>query len=208
MASTPTLAMPNFIEPFVIEPDASENRIGVVLTQQGKSIAFMNRALGMLKRSWSTYAREMLAIVVPVQTRRPYLMGRKFFIQSDQRSLKYLLEQRITTTEQHKWVSKLFGYEYEIIYKPGKENSVADALSRMASSPCVDALFVSQAQVWDNIKEEVVSHPYIKKINKLAIENLGGPYTWRNGLVCYKNRVVVSPKSNIIQQILREFHDS
>ena len=71
----------------------------------------------------------MLTIVVAVQLWRPYLLGHKFVIQTDQRSLKYLLEQCITTSEQQKWVSKLLGYDYEIVYKPGKENSVADALS-------------------------------------------------------------------------------
>ncbi|KAJ8636133.1 hypothetical protein MRB53_010400 [Persea americana] len=77
---------------------------------------------------------------------------------------------------------KAIGYEYEIIYEPGKENSAADALSRMAGNPCLDALFVSQAKVWDNIKEEAISHPYMQKIGKLATENPGSPYTWRNGL--------------------------
>jgi hypothetical protein len=100
MTSTPTLAMPNFAEVFVIESDASGDGIGAVLTQQGRPIAFMSRALGLSKRAWSTYAREMLAIVVAVQLWRPYLLGRKFVIQTDQRSLKYLLEQRITTPEQ------------------------------------------------------------------------------------------------------------
>ena len=53
MTSTPTLAMPNFNEPFVIESDALGDGIGAVLTQQGKPMAFMSQALGVSKRSWS-----------------------------------------------------------------------------------------------------------------------------------------------------------
>jgi hypothetical protein len=78
MTSTPALVMPNFDEPFVIESDASGDGIGVVLSQQQRLIAFMSRALGLSKRTWSTYAREMLAIVVVVQLWRPYLLARKF----------------------------------------------------------------------------------------------------------------------------------
>ena len=40
------------------------------------------------------------------------------------------MEPQISSLEQHKWVTKLFGYDYEIIYKNGKENVVVDALSR------------------------------------------------------------------------------
>ncbi|RVW93094.1 Retrovirus-related Pol polyprotein from transposon 17.6 [Vitis vinifera] len=178
MTSTPTLAMPNFNEPFVIESDASGDGIGVVLTQQGKPIAFMSRALGVSKRSWSIYAQEMLAIVHAIQTWRPYLLGRKFYIQTDQRSLKYLLEQRITTPEQQEWVAKLLGYDYEITYKPGRENSAADALSRVVSSPSLNALFVPQAPLWDEIKAEAIKHPYMDKIGKLATDSPGAPYTW------------------------------
>ncbi|KAF2325569.1 hypothetical protein GH714_030457 [Hevea brasiliensis] len=208
MTTTPTLAMPNFNEPFIIESNASGDGIGVVLTQHGKPIAFMSRSLGLSKRSWSTYAREMLTIVQAVQIWRPYLMGRKFFIQTDQHSLKYFLEQRIVTPEQQKWVSKLLGYDYEIIYKPGNENLAADTLSRMVGSPHLDAIVVSQAQIWDEIKEVAINHLYMQKIGKLATEKLGVPYTWQNGLVCYKNRVVVPPNFHIIKLLLREFHDS
>ena len=143
MTFTPTLAMPNFNEPFVIESDASGAGIRAVLTQQGRPIAFMNRALGITKQSWSTYAKEMLAIVQAIRTWRPYLLGQKFYIQTDQRSLKYLMEQCKVTSEQQKWVSKLLGYDYDITYKPERENSTVDALSRVTGGPNLNTLFVS-----------------------------------------------------------------
>lgn len=48
MTTTPTLAMPNFNDIFTIETDASGDEIGAVLSQQGKPVAFMSRALGDL----------------------------------------------------------------------------------------------------------------------------------------------------------------
>jgi hypothetical protein len=56
-------------------------------------------------------------------------LGQRFQINTDDHSLKYFLEQRISSTEQQKWVTKLFGYDYEIIYKKGKENVLVEALS-------------------------------------------------------------------------------
>ncbi|RVW76696.1 Transposon Tf2-8 polyprotein [Vitis vinifera] len=153
LTTTPTLAMPNFNEPFTIETDASGDGIGAVLTQQGRPIAYMSRALGVTKRSWSIYAKEMLAIVEAIRTWRPYILGRKFFIRTDQRSLKYFLEQRVATSEQQKWVAKLLGYDYEIIYRPGKENSAADALSRRPNSPLLNPIFISQVSLWDDIRK-------------------------------------------------------
>jgi hypothetical protein len=100
MTTTPTLAMPNFNDSFTIEADASGDGIVAVLSQQGRPIAFMSRALGISKRSWSVYAKEMLAIVEAIRIWRPYLLGRKFIIRTYQKSLKYLLEQRITTPDQ------------------------------------------------------------------------------------------------------------
>ena len=92
MTTTSTLAMPNFNDSFTIEIDASGEGIDAVLSQQGRPIAFMSRALGVTKKSWSTYAKEMLAIMEAIRLWRPYLLGKKFFILIDQRSLKYFLE--------------------------------------------------------------------------------------------------------------------
>ena len=57
-------------------------------------------------------------------------MGRHFKVKTNHDSLKYILEQRLSSKEQQKWVRKMLGYEFEIIYKKGKKNVVADALSR------------------------------------------------------------------------------
>lgn len=70
-----------------------------------------------------------MAIVFAVQKWRQHLMGHPVIIKIDQRSLKYLLEQRVLVGEQQKWVSKLLGYDFEVQYKLGKDNRVADELS-------------------------------------------------------------------------------
>jgi hypothetical protein len=44
--------------------------------------------------------------------------------------LNYFVEKRLSSPEQNKWLTKMLGYDYEIIYKKGKENVVADPFSR------------------------------------------------------------------------------
>lgn len=94
MSSTPTLAMPNFSDTFIIETDTSGDGIGAVLQQKGRPIAFMSLALGVSKKSWSIYAKKMLTILEAIKMWRPYILGQRFIIQIDQQSLKYLLDQK------------------------------------------------------------------------------------------------------------------
>ena len=102
MITTPTLATPNFNEPFIIVTNASNDSISAVLSQHGQAITFLSKALGVAKQSWSIYVKEMLVVIQAIQTWRPYLLGHKFYIQTNQQSLKYLFEQCITTPKQQK----------------------------------------------------------------------------------------------------------
>ena len=61
---------------------------------------------------------------------RPYLWGRHFLVRTDHYSLKFLLDQRLSTVPQHQWISKLLGFDFTVEYRPGRLNSAADALSR------------------------------------------------------------------------------
>lgn len=114
----------------MVETDASCGGVGYVLAQHNKPIAFFSQGLFERNKALSVYERELLALVTAMQNWRPNLLGRQFTIKTDHHSLKYLWEQRITTPSQQKWLMKLLGYDYTISYKKGKDNVVADALSR------------------------------------------------------------------------------
>ena len=102
----------------------------------------MSPALGVTKKIWSIYAKEILAIVESIRIWRPYLLGQKFVIQTDQRRLKFLLEHKIATPKQQKWMAKLMGHDYDIMYKPGHQNNVADALSQRLDNLTFNYLFI------------------------------------------------------------------
>jgi hypothetical protein len=93
-------------------------------------LAFTSKQLSKRNLGKPIYEKKMLAILHVVDLWHPYLLGQRFQIKTDHQILKYLLEKHISSSEQQKWVTKLFGYDYEIIYKKGKHNVVADALSQ------------------------------------------------------------------------------
>ncbi|RVW78323.1 Retrovirus-related Pol polyprotein from transposon 17.6 [Vitis vinifera] len=120
MITAPVLALPNFSKEFIIETDASGQGIGAVLMQEGHPIAYISKALSDRFQTLSTYEKEMLAILMAIKKWESYLVDRHFVIKTDHQSLKYLLEQRVTTPTQQAWVAKLMQYDYEIRYKQGK----------------------------------------------------------------------------------------
>ena len=72
----------------------------------------------------------MLAILHALNKWIPYIMERHFKVKNDHDSIKHFLDQRLSLEEKKKWGTKMLGYDFEIIYKKGKLNVVADALSR------------------------------------------------------------------------------
>ncbi|GJX40714.1 putative mitochondrial protein, partial [Tanacetum coccineum] len=131
MIQSPVLSLPNFAEEFVIKIDASGIGIGAVLQQNKHPIAYLSKTLAPKHQSLSTYEKELLAVVLALQKWRGYLLDSHFKIWMDHFSLKYMLDQRITTPFQSKWLPKLLRFDYDIEYKKGVDNAAADALSRI-----------------------------------------------------------------------------
>jgi hypothetical protein len=130
MGTCPVLALPYFTLPFVLECDASDEGINVVLMEGGHPIVFESRKLSQPERLYYIYDNKMLAILHALTKFRQYLVGNKFVVKTDHNSLKYFLEQKDLSERQQKWVTKVHAFDFDIEYVKGKKNIVVDALSR------------------------------------------------------------------------------
>jgi hypothetical protein len=160
MTQASVLALPDFSKTFVIKCDASGFGLGAILMQDHRPIAFFSQALQGRNLSLSAYEKEMMALVAAIKKWRPYLLGQKFVVRTDHRSLKYLWDQTIVTEARQKWLVKLVGYDFVIEYKKGSENSAADALSRQMEGTLM-AISQPVPQWIEPIQHEIRSDPHL-----------------------------------------------
>jgi hypothetical protein len=130
LAHTPLLQLPNFGKTFELEYDASGIGIGGVLLQEGKPIAYFSEKLSGPSLNYSTYDKELYALVRVLETWQHYLWPKEFIIHSDHESLKHIRGQEKLNKRHAKWVEFIKTFPYIIKHKKGKENVIADALSR------------------------------------------------------------------------------
>ncbi|KAD2804089.1 hypothetical protein E3N88_37466 [Mikania micrantha] len=193
------------------ETDASSKGIGVVLMQEGHPIAFIIKALSPRQQALSVYERELLAILFAVKYWHHYLSMVHFIIRTDQKSLKHLFEQKISTPLQQVWLSKLMGYDFEIVYKQGKDNGAADALSRV-QSPALMAISLHTLDVslWLRIKNSWELDDQLKEV-LLGLQN-GGPssskYSWNGEVLFRKGKVIVGKDITLQNDIITLCHSS
>ena len=79
---------------------------------------------------YPTYDKEMYALVHALKTWQHYLLPKEFVIHTDHESLKPLKGQNKLNKRHARWSEFIESFPYVIKYKQGKENVVADALSR------------------------------------------------------------------------------
>lgn len=104
--------------------------------QNGKVIAYVGHQLKTHEANYETHDLELLAVVFALKIWRHHLLGTKFELFTDHKSLRYIFSQKDLNQRQFRWLEFLASFDLDINYTLGKANVVADALSRNNAMLC------------------------------------------------------------------------
>jgi hypothetical protein len=130
LTSAPILKITYSNEYFIVCIDACKEGLGGVLSQNGFVVCYESRKLKEHERLYVTDDLELAAIVHALKKWRNYLMGKRFELRTDHNGLKYLFDQPTLNARQSRWLEFLCDSKFDTKHIKGKENKVADALSR------------------------------------------------------------------------------
>ena len=140
LTNPPLLAYPNFDQEFILSTDASHDAIGAVLSQiqNGKErvISYFSQTLTTTQMKWSTYDRELWAIIASIRHYRHFLRCQHFTILTDHQPLLALHKfpiQDDASGRRTRWIVELGLYKFTLTHKKGQSHRNADALSRRPS---------------------------------------------------------------------------
>ena len=135
LVEAPIMTSPDWSLPFELMCDASDYAMGAVLGQKRDKVIhpiyYASRMLNDAQMNYTTTEKELLAVIFALEKFRSYLLGSKVIVHTDHSALKYLLAKVDAKPRLIRWILLLQEFDIEIVDKPGKENGVADHLSRI-----------------------------------------------------------------------------
>lgn len=169
LISAPILTCPNFEHEFILQTDASNFGVGAVLYQyyDGREhvICYISRSLTRQERLYSATERELLAVLFAIEKLRCYLEGSKFSVVSDHYSLQWLDNLKNPQGRLGRWALRLQQFDYKVVHRKGRDNVVADGLSRSVPGSC-DVLEISEIDLevvqdewYNNLKDRILQNP-------------------------------------------------
>lgn len=177
--------------------------------QNGRALAYYSAALCPRNAAMSTYEKEALATVEALKKWRHYFLGAKLIIKTDQQSLRFITDQRLTEGIQHKLMMKLLEFDFTIQYKKGTLNKVADALSRKVYQlMSVSAAIPIWAQdLYDSYQTDPQYKPILEQLLLNKTNNFPD-YTYHAGVIRFKGKIVVGHNEELRKKLLTALHDS
>ena len=114
LTSAPILRIADPNKEFVVCTDPHNDGLGRVLTQEGNVIAYEFRKLKIYENNYATYDLELAIVIHALKMWRHHLIGRKFILMTDNKGLKYMLDQPNINARQARWLDFLSEYDFEI----------------------------------------------------------------------------------------------
>ena len=142
-----TLYFPDYTLPWILRVDASDYAVGAVLFQEytdhlhnviNQPIAFLSHKFSGAAVNWDTFKQEAYALYFGVSQLSYYLRGKEFILETDHRNLLWIENSHVPIVV--RWRVLLQSYAFTVKHIPGKDNKVADWLSRMYPLPSVQTL--------------------------------------------------------------------
>lgn len=217
VTSAPVLSIYDPNKRCIVATDASDYAVGAVLMQehdkQLKPVAFLSHKLSNASLNYDTRQREFLAIKLMAHKWRAYLHnGQQPLILTDHESLAYLGSSTQLDPKFQRWYNKIISWigVPEIKYKPGKQNIVADALSRRADHMLYAVLSVMPNAELQRIRDALDDDPFVPGI-KEQIKLGKSDYFIEDNLLYFVHkhgvRLYVPDAHNLRETLIAEHHD-
>jgi hypothetical protein len=204
LCEAPLLQLPDFGKTFEIECDASGIGIGGVLLQEGKPVAYFSEKLNGPHLNYSVYDKELYALVRVLEVWQHYLLPKEFVIHSDHEALKYLKSQGKLNRRHAKWIEFIETFPYVVKHKSGKDNIVADALSRRCA---LITQLDTKVLGLESIKTLYAADADFKEPFSRCIDGKGwDKYYVHDGFLFRTNKICI-PACSIRPVLLQEAHE-
>ena len=132
------LHFPDYTQPYYLQTDASDYAIGAVLYQQDheiiKIIACGSRTLRGSELNYFTTEKELLALIWALEKYHHFLWGATIIHRTDHMALTFLRSCKLISRRLTRWIMAIQDYQIQTEYCAGKENIIADAISRQTTA--------------------------------------------------------------------------
>ena len=145
----------------------------------------------------------MLAILAAIKKWNACLISCHFQIKTDHFSLKFLLDQQTNTSAQQKWVVKMMGYDFELLFRKGSSNTVADAFSRQPEVQ-LSALTVVTSDLMQIIQQSWISDSDLVHLMHIVKRDLSKhpKYSWHSNQLRRSDKLVIGNDSKLREDLL------
>ncbi|KAF8750267.1 hypothetical protein RHS01_09459 [Rhizoctonia solani] len=239
ITNAPVLCHADPSKPYFLETDASGAALGSILSQRQEDgrlhpLGFLSESFKGAEQNYDTHDKELLAIIRSFEYWRIFLEGtlHPVTVFTDHRNLEYWKESRTFNRRHARWHLLLAGYNFQIVYCPGKQLGKPDALSRRsdhadippaAQTMLPDPVFANVAMVTpekelqrqieaaldqDESLEEILQFLQNESKAPPSIKRAFKDYEMEAGLLFYQGRIVVPDVGTLRTDLLRIFHDS